>query len=217
VALVKLLLVLLAAVVVASFVLYKINPSDRSIVVKAYRVVGIHIHTPPARWAPDPSDRWETYLAPDVVCPGAWDQNAPAGVQRQALVCLIDYARSRRGLKSPKLNSQLNRAAELKAALVVRYSEFSHTPGHTPFSKVFHESGYGVHAAFASVGENLAYGQEEEGSPAATLDNWLNSPEHRQNLFTAKWRSQGISLTRLPSFLGHPSVQLWVSEFGVIG
>jgi hypothetical protein len=170
-------------------------------------------------------DAWTLYLASDSQCPGAGDHQAPAPAQQRAMACLIDNARARyrhvhpgwAGRTTLPLNSELERAAELKANLLVRCQQFSHTPCHTSFASVFRQAGFGRGAASTSVGENLAYGQDEQGSPRATLDNWLNSPEHRQNLFTAKWHVQGLALRQLDSFLGYKGVSVWVSEFGVVG
>ena len=138
------------------------------------------------------------------------------------MICLVDYARSHYAALHPRWsgrsalpeNALLTRAAALKAALLLHCDQFSHTPCSTPFPTVFREAGYGRGAAVVSVGENLAYGQQDVGSPRAALDGWLNSPEHRQNLFTAKWKSQGLALAHPQSFLSYSDVTVWVSEFG---
>jgi len=178
--------------------------------------------TNPADWQAPASDPWRAYLAPDSACPGAGDYLAPAAAQKRAMICLVDYARTRYGSlhrgwpgRGPlPENALLTRAGTLKSALLLRCDQFTHYPCKTPFATVFREAGYGRGAPVVSVGENLAYGQQDEGSPRATLDGWLNSPEHRQNLFTAKWRAQGLALAHPQAFVGYSDVTLWVSEFG---
>lgn len=171
----------------------------------------------PVVWTADPEDKWTVYLAPESVCPGAGDSRRPMAEQQRTMACLINYARRQKGLAPVKGSDELAKAARLKAALIVRCGEFSHTPCRTAFADVFREAGYGDGATFASVGENLAYGEDEEGSPRATLSNWLHSPEHRQNLFTPKWRVQGLAMLAPESFLDHEGISLWVSAFGVSG
>jgi uncharacterized protein YkwD len=185
-------------------------------------VHSVRSHANPRDYQAPTADVWKAYLAPDQSCPGSGDYLAPKGAQERAMACLIDYARARYGRLHPgwggqqalPLNDLLLRAAKLKAQLLIRCHQFSHTPCNTPFPAIFREVGYGRGDALTSVGENLAYGQQEEGSPRAALDNWLNSPEHRQNLFTAKWRVQGLQTVHLASFQGYSNVSLWVSEFG---
>lgn len=207
----RLVLVLAGAVAVAYVLLSAVAPEQSS------KGLSGLLNRSPMVWTADPEDPWAAYLAPDGVCPKAGDSSRTVTEQQRTMVCLINYARRQKGLVAVKSNDKLAKATQLKAALIVRCGEFSHTPCRTAFADVFRESGYGEGATFASVGENLAYGEDEEGSPLATLSNWLHSPEHRQNLFTPKWRVQGLAMVRPDSFLNHEGISLWVSAFGVSG
>ena len=46
------------------------------------------------------------------------------------------------------------------------------------------------------------------------LLGWLDSAEHRANLFKPEWTDQGIALVYVPSFRGVASNRIWVSHFG---
>ena len=73
-----------------------------------------------------------------------------------------------------------------------------------------------IHAAQypGAFGENLYIAGGRAGAPRAALDGWLNSPEHRENLFRAQWHSQGIALVKLAQFAPYHDMSLWVSHFG---
>jgi uncharacterized protein YkwD len=78
------------------------------------------------------------------------------------------------------------------------------------FTYTFRRAGYLPAKAF---GENLAWGQADYGSPLHTLELWLNSPPHRANLLSGRWRDLGIAVQRGRIF-GRDGVSLWVMEFG---
>jgi uncharacterized protein YkwD len=46
------------------------------------------------------------------------------------------------------------------------------------------------------------------------LLGWLDSPEHRANLFKPEWTDQGIALVYVPDFRGVANSRIWVSHFG---
>jgi uncharacterized protein YkwD len=46
------------------------------------------------------------------------------------------------------------------------------------------------------------------------MDGWLNSRGHRENLFRAEWRTQGIAVQRLARFGRDRDMTLWVNQFG---
>lgn len=166
--------------------------------------------------APNQVDPWASYLAPASVCPNANDQSLPAEVQVRSMRCLINWARRHKRLKPVSWSPLLDRTAALKVAADVRCKQFLHTPCGESFSRIFLQVGFGKGHTASSVGENLGYGQDEEGCPRQILDHWLNSPEHRENLFDPQWRLGGVAFLGLPSFLGHPNVELWASHFGFI-
>ncbi len=67
-----------------------------------------------------------------------------------------------------------------------------------------------------SVGENLVFGSPDL-TAAQALDLWMHSPEHRQNLLTARWRQIGISAVHVAAapgpYAGEPTTII-TTDFG---
>lgn len=173
------------------------------------------VHDPPgwlrarvdrARAAQDP---WAAYLAPVSTCPGGSTQVA----LDRSMVCYLNYARARRGLGPLEVVYQLNRSSLLKALAIQRCNQFSHTPCGKPFAATFEAVGYegGISTAY---GENIAWGEGQAGSVRVVVSGWLNSPHHRENLFSRSWAEQGIAVLPVPRFLGSKDATIWVSQFG---
>ncbi len=67
-----------------------------------------------------------------------------------------------------------------------------------------------------SVGENLLWSSPDVDAPGA-LQMWLNSPEHRANLLTARWREIGLSAVHTvsaPGTFGGREVTIVTADFG---
>jgi uncharacterized protein YkwD len=68
-----------------------------------------------------------------------------------------------------------------------------------------------------SVGENLLWSSPDVDA-AGALRMWLNSPEHRANLLTARWREIGLSAVHTataPGTFGGREVTIVTADFGV--
>ena len=125
------------------------------------------------------------------------------------MVCLLGYARERAGLKPLPVVYLLNRSSVMKGMDIVHCSDFSHTACGRPFASVFEDVGYS-----GATGENIAWGGDAAGSPLVIVSGWLNSSHHRENLFSRDWTEQGVALVPATGFLGAPSAEVWVNEFG---
>jgi uncharacterized protein YkwD len=159
-----------------------------------------------------PNDLWAPYIAPTSVCADAtW--RSSVGAQQASMRCLINYARAKRGRAALRFDRTLQRTAALKMEQILACGEFSHTPCGQSFKSVFVRSGFGKNASASSVGENLAWGSRSLGDPRAILRAWLNSPEHRENLFNPNWRLQAVAVKRLDSWQGRENVSLWVAHY----
>ena len=64
------------------------------------------------------------------------------------------------------------------------------------------------------IGENLYIASGRWGAPRVAVDAWLNSPGHRENLFSSEWREQGMALVTKQRFGDYRNVSLWVNVFG---
>jgi uncharacterized protein YkwD len=142
-------------------------------------------------------------------CAGASSAAGDTHSQLEAMYCGVNIVRRAYRLGAVRGNGPLNRSSVLKAN-AVRRCGFSHTPCGMSFTSTFRRAGYLPARAF---GENLAWGQADLGSPLHTLEMWLNSPPHRENLLSGRWRDLGIAVQHGRIF-GRDGVSLWVMEFG---
>jgi uncharacterized protein YkwD len=130
------------------------------------------------------------------------------------MTCLVNYARSKGGLKPLRSSAALVAAGQLRLAASVRCNTLSHDACGEPFEAVFRRSGYLTGAVHFVLGENLGWGQGELGSPRALMQAWLRSPPHRANLLRPVFRELGVAVLDSNSFLGYQGVELWATEFG---
>jgi uncharacterized protein YkwD len=152
-------------------------------------------------------------LAPAGVCGPAADQlNLQAVVARRAMLCLTNYARSRSGRSPLALNALLGRAGQAKLAADVSCGDFSHSPCGQPFQAVF--GSYLAGASSYTIGENIAWGTGQYGTPRETMSRWLNSPEHLQNILDSAFHDLGVGYLPAQSFQGSTGATLWSQEFG---
>ncbi len=166
----------------------------------------LRTHVAAARAGADP---WASYIAPEAECPGRDRTDLPVVAQDRVMVCLLTYARGAAGLKRLPVVYPLNLSSLHKAMDIEHCADFSHTACGRPFTAVFEAVGYA-----GRTGENIAWGAGSAGSPATVVSGWLNSPHHRENLFSREWAEQGIALVPAASFLGEPQAEIWVNEFG---
>jgi uncharacterized protein YkwD len=157
------------------------------------------------------NDPWKSYLASEQTCPGAERTDLPLNEQANVMTCLINYARQQQGLSTLIPASLLNDTSLEKADKIVRCSEFAHDAcGNDSAADVRSANYYG------SWGENLYLGEGRLGAPRVALDGWLNSPEHRENLFNSSWRYEGIAVITAASVGEYSNATVWVNQFGTI-
>jgi uncharacterized protein YkwD len=158
-------------------------------------------------------DAYTSLLAPSGTCGAAADQlGLDQAAAQQVMQCLTNYARAQSGLRPLQLNALLNDAGSAKLAADVSCKEFSHTPCGQPFSAVF--AGYLKGTTSYSVGENIAWGTGSYGTPRQTMNGWLHSTGHRENILTAAYAELGIGYLPGQAFLGYTGATLWSQEFG---
>ena len=155
-------------------------------------------------------DPWAAYLAPENACPGGETRSTSVRVQQHTMICLLNWARQRRGLSALPEQPLLSRAAALKGRDIHACADFAHEACGRPANAVVTEAGYEPDG----WGENLYMGSGELGRPRVALDRWLNSTGHRENLFRADWAEHGVALVEVPLFEGYSDVAIWVSHFG---
>ena len=150
------------------------------------------------------------YLAPDGACASADDPNAPAAVQTRAIACLVNWARAqdRRGrlVQRPKLHL----AAELKGQRVASCNQFSHTPCGSAVTAAVRASGY----RYATFGENLFAGTWGQVSARDVVAAWLQSPPHRANMLSRRFRDVGAAPVLAHGLLDAGDAVVWTATFG---
>jgi uncharacterized protein YkwD len=110
-------------------------------------------------------------------------------------VCLVNQERTARGLKPLKLNRRLSKAAAGHARDMVARKYFSHDSlSGADFVDRIRKAGYVAPRAFPSLGEDLAWGSGSLGTPRAIVKGWMDSPGHRANILSSKFREAGIGV-----------------------
>jgi uncharacterized protein YkwD len=131
---------------------------------------------------------------PDVDgCAGSWLRPVPANEPqvRAATLCLINAQRTRNGRMPLGQNILLQRAAELHSLDMAKRKYFEHRDpdGVQPDARIVHQ-GYPP----ILVGENLAWGELAQSTPANIVALWMKSPGHRANVLETGYREIGIGL-----------------------
>jgi uncharacterized protein YkwD len=164
-----------------------------------------------ARAADDP---YAALLAPAETCGPASEQvDLDPSAAELVMLCLTNYARTQSGLQPLGLNWTLNAAGDAKLAADVECGVFSHEPCGQSFDAVF--STYTLGATSFRIGENIAWGTGSFSTPLATMNAWLHSAGHRENILEPSFRELGIGYLDERSFQGYDDATLWSQQFGV--
>jgi uncharacterized protein YkwD len=160
------------------------------------------------------ADPYAAMLAPSGTCGPTADQlGLDAATAQLAMQCLTNYARAQQGLSPLQLSPVLNAAGQAKLKSDVSCAEFSHTPCGQPFDTVF--ASYVQGATSYQIGENIAWGTGTYGTPRQTMNGWLHSAGHRENILTAVYAELGIGYLPAQTFQGYDGATLWSQEFGL--
>jgi hypothetical protein len=156
-----------------------------------------------------PHDPWQAWLAPEADCPRGEDAAAPERIQVQTVLCLVNFARAREGLRPLQPSPLLAAAAATKAADIVRCGQFAHEACGSPADRAARELGYS-----GNLGENLFVAERPLDVPRVAVDRWLNSPGHRENLLRPEWRTIGIARLAEADVEAMRDAVVWVNQFG---
>ena len=131
---------------------------------------------------------------------GCENATARAGeVSEEALassaVCLLNDERTDRGLRPLHVNGRLSAAAGQHTRDMVRRRYFSHTSrSGSDMGDRIRSQGYLSGARSWMLGENLAWGSGGRSTPRSIVNAWMDSPGHRRNILTARFREIGIGV-----------------------
>jgi uncharacterized protein YkwD len=124
--------------------------------------------------------------APSVLSAETSAAEPPESAREARMLARINVHRVRLGLVPLEFNARLAAAARAHAADMAARDYFSHDgPDGTGFESRATQAGY----RWRAVAENLAGGQF---TAKATVDGWMTSEGHRQNLLNPTFRHAGI-------------------------
>jgi uncharacterized protein YkwD len=133
-----------------------------------------------------------------AVLAAASPAQADAAAERQArieLAQLIGTERARHGAPQLDRVPSLGRAATAHAADMVARGFFSHlSPEGSRLIDRVRASGYLEECTTWEVGEVLAWGDGELGTPAAAMRLWVESVPHRRALTRRAYREVGVGV-----------------------
>jgi uncharacterized protein YkwD len=139
---------------------------------------------------------------------------APAKARR-ALVCEIERIRAKRDLARLRDNDRLDRASKRHAADMVRRLYFSHeTPGGAEPTDRARRAGYVRSDCSWRIGEVLAWGVAARSTAAATVDAWMDSPDHRKILVSRRYGELGTGMVAGTPLARYPSGVTVAAVFG---
>jgi uncharacterized protein YkwD len=149
----------------------------------------------------------------NVARPGSSMQTLEAGVLKE-----INAFRRANGLVPLRLSVKLSLAARRHTAEMAARGYFSHSSADgSKFDRRIARYYSIAKWSYWSVGENLLWSSPDVDA-AGALQMWLNSPEHRANLMTKRWREIGLSALHsasAPGTFGGREVTIVTTDFGV--
>jgi uncharacterized protein YkwD len=147
-----------------------------------------------------------SFFFPSSFSPFSQKISAFADISLRELLNYTNQQRQLQGLKPLAENSELNVAAQRKAADMLTNNYWAHNSpsGTTPWSFI---SGAGYDYVYA--GENLARGFN---SAKDVVNAWMASPDHRANILSPNYRDVGFSVQH--GQLSGEETFLVVQEFG---
>jgi uncharacterized protein YkwD len=155
-----------------------------------------------------------------VSAAGATTESRSTAMQSLEAGLLVDVNNLRRthGLVALRLSSKLSLAARQHSMEMAARGYFSHSSADgSHFDRRiarFYPMG---NRRYWSVGENLLWSSPDVDA-AGALQMWLDSPEHRANLLTPRWREIGLSAVHAASAPGTyhgREVTIVTADFGV--
>jgi uncharacterized protein YkwD len=158
-----------------------------------------------------------TTAAPAAACDNADAQisQASPSTLRRATLCLVNKRRASHGLRRLRGDADLRQAAQRYARDMVERAFFSHvSPGGSDLVDRLKASGFISPSEAWLVGENLAWGSGELGSPRAIVRQWMHSPGHRANILQPRFRHVGIGIAAGAPQPGVGSAATYATNFG---
>jgi uncharacterized protein YkwD len=136
----------------------------------------------------------------------------------QGVLADLNGLRKEHGLAPLRVSASLSAAARQHSSEMGARGYFSHSSANgASFDKRISRYYPMGRSRYWSVGENLLWSSPDVDAGGA-LEMWWNSPEHRKNMLTARWREIGISAVHVaaaPGTYGGREVTIVTTDFGV--
>jgi uncharacterized protein YkwD len=127
-----------------------------------------------------------------------------------ATFCLLNEQRRAHGLRALRESGKLDLASTRYAQDMARRNVFEHGD----FVGRIKASNYLSGASSWYVGENIAWGTGSYATPAGIVKMWMNSPPHRANILSSKFRDIGVGIARGAPRAGVSGGATYVTDFG---
>lgn len=115
---------------------------------------------------------------------------------RDATLCLLNIERSANGRPPLRLHPTLTKVATKYSNQMADENFFQHvSPAGSNLASRVKKTGYTKGARSWMLGENLGWGTGKLSTPRETVDAWMHSPGHRNNILNARFRDIGIGVT----------------------
>jgi uncharacterized protein YkwD len=144
---------------------------------------------------------------------GADPGNASIRTLQTATLCLLNQQRRANGLRTLREDDRLTRASSRYAREMAARNVFEHGD----FVGRIRASSYLSGASSWSVGENIAWGTGSFGTPSGIVRLWMNSPPHRHNILSSRFRDIGLGVARGAPRAGVSGGGTYVTDFGARG
>jgi uncharacterized protein YkwD len=136
----------------------------------------------------------------------------------QAVLANMNALRREHGLAPLRMNRKLSAAARVHSNDMAIRGYFSHTSANgASFDRRIARYYPMGKSRYWSVGENLLWSSPSVDA-ARALDLWLDSPEHKKNMLTPRWREIGlcaVHVTSAPGTFAGREVTIVTADFGV--
>ena len=152
-------------------------------------------------------------IAPNKVCKNSAASGGRAAMAkaRRSMICMVNYARTRKGLKRYRTRRQLTWSAGRKSRDILRCG-FSHEACGRPFDFWIRKSNYLGKGGWAT-GENIAWGSGNLGNVRSIFIAWMKSKGHREAILSRTFTDVGAGVVK-GRFQRVSGARIWVLHFG---
>jgi uncharacterized protein YkwD len=152
-------------------------------------------------------------IAPAKTCPNraAGGGKVAMAKARKSMICMVNYARGREGLRPYRTRQQLTWSSRHKARDILRCG-FSHEACGRSFDFWIRRSGYLGEGGWAT-GENIAWGSGSLGDVRSIFIAWMKSKGHREAILSRTFTDVGTGVVK-GTFQSFHGARIWVLHFG---